>query len=120
MTQSVRLKWVFFVATLNAVFALAVGGLVAWGLRSARTPPPPAPQQLSCPAPDAQLSQTLQLLAAGQQAMMLRALQPPPAAAPPAATPPPILAPQPIAARQRSARRSARRSRRLRPVCRAK
>ena len=116
MTQSVRLRWVLLVATLNAVFALAVGGMVAWGLRSARTPPQPVTRQLSCPAPpDAQLSQTLQLLAAGQQAMMLRALQPPPAATPPTAT-----APQPTAARQRPARRSARRSRRLRPVCRAK
>ena len=106
MTQAVRLKWVLWVATLNALFALAVGALVIHGLRSAQTGVQPAPapaQQVSCPAPrepDLQLAQTLQLLAAQQQTLVLRALQ------------------QTAPAPARAVRRSARRPRRLRPVCR--
>lgn len=101
MTQTARSKWVLFLATINALFALAVGGLVVHALRAA----PAAPQPLSCPVarePDPQLTQTLQLLAAEQQTLVLRALQPQPQAAAP----------------MRSARRPARRARPLRPVCR--
>jgi hypothetical protein len=98
MTQSLRIKWVLGLVSANAVIASIALGLGIHQYRTIRVQAETARDQLraseldaaglraslasrpvTCekaqPA-DSQLTQTLQVLATGQQALLLRALQP--------------------------------------------
>lgn len=124
MTQTARLQRVYLVAVINAALALGVAALVLYGLRAARAQP--QPPVLSCPAqrePDPQLTQTLQLIAAEQQTLLLRALQADRAQAAPAQAQPAAAQPVPPAPAQAGQpapqrKRQARRARAIRPGCR--
>jgi hypothetical protein len=99
MTQNLRVKWVLGLVSANAVIASIALGLGVHQYRSVRGQAETAREQLraseldaaalraslasrpvtcaqSQPA-DTQLTQTLQLIATGQQALLLRALQQP-------------------------------------------
>jgi hypothetical protein len=100
MTQNLRVKWVLGLVSANAVMGAIALGLGVHQYRSIRGQAESAREQLrtseldvaglkaslasrpvTCPQPpsqpqaDPQLTQTLQVIATGQQALLLRALQ---------------------------------------------